>query len=94
MVGLKVVAQKSMIYTDPDLSYKTGLELFEKQKYGVAQKHFQEAIKTYGDQNIEFKANAEFYSAICAIELYNEDAEYLISRFIAEHPENSKVNAA
>lgn len=87
-------AQKSMIYNDPDLEYKTGLELFEKQKYGVAQKHFQNAIESYGDVNIEFKANAEFYTALCAIELFNEDAEYLISKFIAERPENSKVNAA
>ena len=87
-------AQKSMIYTDPDLEYKTGLELFEKQKYGVAQKHFQNAIESYNYSNIEFKANAEFYSALCAIELFNEDAEYKISRFIVEHPENSKVNAA
>lgn len=87
-------AQKSMIYTDPDLEYKTGLELFEKQKFGVAQKHFQNAIESYEGLNIEFKANAEYYTALCAIELYNEDAEYLISKFIAEHPENSKVNAA
>jgi TolA-binding protein len=87
-------AQKSMIFTDPDLEYKTGLELFEKQKYGVAQKHFQNAINSYDDSNIEFKANAEFYSALCALELYNEDAEYMISRFIVERPENSKVNAA
>ncbi len=93
-VGFKAFAQKSMIYTDPDLEYKTGLELFEKQKYGVAQKHFQNAIESYGDLNIEFKANAEFYTALCAIELFNEDAEYMISKFIAEHPENSKVNAA
>lgn len=94
IVGIEVFGQKSRIYTDPDLTYKTGLELFEKQKYGVAQKHFQEAIQLYNDENVEFKANAEFYTAICAIELFNEDAEYLISRFIAEHPENSKVNAA
>ncbi len=87
-------AQKSMIFTDPDLEYKTGLELFEKQKYGVAQEHFQNAINAYKETNVEFKANAEFYSALCAIELYNEDAEYMISRFIVEHPENSKVNAA
>ncbi|MFC2151904.1 tetratricopeptide repeat protein, partial [Bacteroidota bacterium] len=63
-------------------------------KYGVAQKHFQDAIDSYGDANTEFKANAEFYTALCAIELFNEDAEYMISKFIAEHPENSKVNAA
>ena len=87
-------SQKTMIFTDPDLEYKTALELFEKQKYGVAQKHFQNAIESYGDLNIEFKANAEYYSALCAIELYNEDAEYKISRFIVQHPENSKVNAA
>ena len=93
-IGFDSVAQKSMIYDDPDLEYKTGLELFEKQKYGVAQKHFQNAIEYYGDLNIEFKANAEFYSALCAIELFNEDAEYMISKFIAEHPENSKVNTA
>ena len=79
-------AQKSMIFTDPDLEYKTGLELFEKQKYGVAQEHFQNAINSYKESNIEFKANAEFYSALCALELYNEDAEYMISRFIVEHP--------
>ncbi len=86
--------QKSMIFTDPDLEYKTGLELFEKQKYGVAQEHFQNAINSYNESNVEFKANAEFYSALCALELYNEDAEYMISRFIVERPENSKVNAA
>ena len=83
-----------MIFTDPDLEYKTGLELFEKQKYGVAQEHFQNAINSYNESNMEFKANAEFYSALCALELYNEDAEYMISRFIVERPENSKVNAA
>ena len=94
VVWCESVAQKSMIYTDPDLEYKTGLELFEKQKFGVAQKYFQKAIESYGGLNIEFKANAEYYTALCAIELYNEDAEYLISKFIAEHPENSKVNAA
>jgi len=94
MLGVNAIAQKTMVYADPDLLYKTGLELFEKQKYVVAQKHFQKAIKQYGDKNVEFKANSEFYVALCAIELFNEDAEYLISRFIAEHPENSKVNAA
>lgn len=87
-------AQKPLAYNDPDSEYKTGLELFEKQKYGVAQKHFQNAIESYEDPNTEFKANAEYYSALCAIELFHEDAEYLISKFIAERPENSKVNSA
>lgn len=94
LMGLSSFSQKPISYTDPDLEYKTGLELFEKMKYGVAQKHFENCIESYGDLNVEFKANAEYYSALCAIELFNEDAEYKISKFIAERPENSKVNAA
>lgn len=93
-LSANVVAQESMIYSDPDLEYKMGLELFEKLKYGVAQKHFDNAILGYGDRNEEFRANSEYYSALCAIELHNQDAEYKISKFIAENPENSKVNAA
>ena len=94
LVSLNSFSQKTLIFTNPNQDYVTGLELFEKMKYGAAQKHFDNAIKANGDSNSEFKANAEYYSALCAIELFNEDAEYKISRFIAEHPENSKVNGA
>ncbi|MEE4198260.1 MAG: tetratricopeptide repeat protein [Bacteroidales bacterium] len=87
-------AQETMQFKDPDQAYKAGLELFEKEKYGVAQKHFRNAIELYGDRQPEFKANARYYEALCAMELFNEDAEYLISTFIAEYPENSKVNMA
>jgi len=87
-------AQESFIFNNPDKAYKTGLELFEKEKFGVAQKHFRNAMENYGDAQPEFKANARYYEALCAMELFNEDAEYLISTFIAEYPENSKVNQA
>ncbi|HAN20002.1 MAG: hypothetical protein A2X15_15315 [Bacteroidetes bacterium GWB2_32_14] len=90
----KAHSQKTILLTDADKLYKNGIELFGKEKFGVAQEQFNSAIKLYGKNEIEFKANAEFYSALCAIELFNEDAEYLMSKFIAEHPENSKVNSA
>jgi len=91
---MSLYAQETMVFTNPDKAYKTGLDLFEKEKYGVAQKHFRNAIDSYGDAQSEFKANARYYEALCAMELFNQDAEYLISTFIAEHPENSKVNMA
>ncbi|MDY6802148.1 MAG: tetratricopeptide repeat protein [Bacteroidota bacterium] len=91
---ISLYAQETMVFTNPDKAYKTGLDLFEKEKYGVAQKHFRDAIESYGDAQPEFKANARYYEALCALELFNQDAEYLISTFIAEHPENSKVNMA
>ncbi len=87
-------AQETTISTSIDKTYKKGLELFDKEKYGAAQKHFQEVIAVYGDKETEFRANAEYYNAICAIELFNSDAEHLISTFISRYPESSKVNAA
>ncbi len=91
---ISLYAQETMVFSNPDKAYKTGLDLFEKEKYGVAQKHFRNAIESYGDAQPEFKANARYYEALCAMELFNQDAEYLISTFIAEHPENSKINMA
>ncbi len=86
--------QKTLSFSDPDLHYKTGFELFEKQQYGAAQKQFDIAVKEYEPLNYDNKTSAEFYAALCAIELYNEDAEYLITKFINKHPESTKARMA
>ncbi len=75
-------------------NYDRALELFEKQKYSAAQKHFQQAIKEFGASHTELKTNAEYFSALCAIELYHEDAEYLMTNFIAGHPESPRAKKA
>ena len=38
--------------------------------------------------------NAEYYIAVCALELFNKDAEYLFIRFIEHHPQSPKVRKA
>ena len=91
---IDLYSQKSMIYDDVDRDYKIGLELFNKQKYGAAQKKFEEVAAYYGNTNSEIKSNAEYYFAICAIELFNKDAEYLISKFLEEHGESTKTKSA
>ena len=89
-----VSAQSSMIYHDPDSEFKKGIELFSKQKYVAAQKHFNN-ISLHKDENYSnTKTDAEYYSALCAIELFNSDAEYLINKFIEEHPESPRVKIA
>ena len=42
----------------------------------------------------ELKAEAQYYTAMCAIELYNLDAEYLVFKFVNENPENPLQNSA
>ncbi|MDP4207743.1 MAG: tetratricopeptide repeat protein [Bacteroidota bacterium] len=87
-------AQKSLINTLPDLDYKTAVELFEKQKYVAAQQYFQKVIDKPSTAHTGIRANAEYYSALCALELTNPDAEYLLVKFLAANPENYKVNEA
>ena len=89
-----VSGQKSHIYDNDDSSYRRAMDLFEKEKYGAAQKHFQEAINEYGESHTLLKSSAEFYSALCAIELFNDDAEYLMTKFVSDHTESVHRNDA
>ena len=38
--------------------------------------------------------NSRYYAALCALELFNRDAEYLLSEFVRESPESPKVKLA
>lgn len=87
-------AQNSLLYTDEDLNYKKGVELFEKQKYAQAQHYFNKAVEYYGSEHTDVKADAEYYLALCAIELFNDDAEYRISQFITNYPESPRTRVA
>ncbi|PCH95456.1 MAG: hypothetical protein COB85_04540 [Bacteroidetes bacterium] len=90
----KVGAQETAQYNNKLLSYKLGVELFEKEQYGAAQHAFSEVIKNVNDPNSDLRVNAEYYEALCALELFNKDAEFLFRRFIENHSENPKVRTA
>ena len=87
-------AQKSLIYTLPDQDFKTGMDLYEKQKYATARQFFQKVVDNPTTALTETRANAEYYAALCALELYNPDAEYLLNTFITDNSENSNANEA
>lgn len=88
------LAQESSIYTATDALFRKGFELYERGKFGTAQKLFEEAIQQWGPEASHVKSDAEFYRAMCAIELTNADAEYLIGSFINSYPESQKLNLA
>ncbi len=89
-----VSAQLTAIYSQPNADYMSAMDLFTKQKYGSAQHLFQKTIETINEPTSEMSLNCEYYLAVCAIELYNPDAERLMLHFINEYPENSKVHFA
>ncbi len=88
-----VYAQKSVIYLHSDADFKTGIELFQKEKFGAAQKSFSKIIESNRSSNSLLRIDAEYYSAICAIELFNRDGELLLKNFVKDHPESSKVKS-
>lgn len=87
-------AQKTTVFINEDAEFKTGVELFQKEKYGAAQKSFTKVITTHPDKHSLIRIDAEYYNAICAIELFNKDGEYYLKQFVKNYPESPKVDDA
>src|SRR5215203_5617445 len=82
-------AQQTVIYTDPENKYRLGLELFNKQKYGAAQKEFD---ATVADKEVSSDARmtSAYLACKCAVELFNKDAEYRLMQFMEDFPESPR----
>lgn len=89
-----VVAQKTTVLVHDDAEFKKGIELYQKEKYGAAQKSFAKVMQANKDFHSLTRIDAEFYYAICAIELFNKDGEFYLKRFVTNHPESPKVKNA
>ena len=86
-----VSAQKSIEQYDPDKLYKQAVEMYEKEKYTAARKLFAEMMETVTDKRDFLYSNAQYFTALCAIELNQPDAESLLMRFISDNPDNPKT---
>ncbi len=91
--SVQVIAQKTEFYNDNDLKYRNALELFQKEKYSAAGKLFAEYIELEKGESLS-KTNAEYFSALCAAELFHPDAEKKLVSFIENHPENTHAKLA
>lgn len=93
-LSIQVYAQKTTVYTHTVSNYNTALELFDKEKYSAAQHQFASVLKSSNDNKSEITVNAKYYHALCALNLFNIDAENLFIEFINEYPESPKVKMA
>ena len=90
-VGFRSQAQQTAVYSQPDAYYQSALALFNKQQYGPSQKLFQNTINLIKDPYSIMRINAEYYKALCSVELFNDDAELLLLKFIKDHPESMYI---
>lgn len=88
----RAAAQRTDAYENDIRYYNRALELFNKEKYGVAQKHFQLYAERTRDR--ETRINAEYYAGVCAMELFNPDAINMLNKVALRYPEHSKAQSA
>jgi TolA-binding protein len=87
-------AQRTTYYTEPLANYKLGLELFNKERYGQAQKIFKATQNLNAVQYATTISNAKYYEALCAYELFNNDAEALLSAYLKSTDKSVQTNYA
>ena len=91
LLGLasSLIAQETTIFTDPNLSYKKGLEFFNKGLFGAAKAEFlevMEAVKLENEPEYrDLQMQAELHFAKCAIRLQHPDSEKLMVDFIRKY---------
>ena len=85
-------AQQTAIFTDEIKFYNKGLALYDKEKFAAAQKHF-DWYARIGSDPIN-KINAEYYAAVCAMELFNTDALARLNNLLKKYPAHPKSKLA
>lgn len=86
-----MLAQKTSIYTDKYVDFRDGIELYDKVQYAAAQEKFNGVIENITDHHDELRISSEYYAAICALELFSKDAEYLLRKFVVDHPDDNRA---
>src|SRR6185503_14002811 len=79
-------AQQTLVYSDPVRLYNDAQDLYSKEKFGSAQALFQEYISVGNDPDL--KISAQYYYAICALELERSETPVLLNDFITKYPES------
>lgn len=77
-----LTGQQSLNFTEGNVNYRNALDLYEKEKFVAAQEYFRKGIEEINDVHSEIRIEAEFYHALCAVELFHANAEALLLSFI------------
>jgi TolA-binding protein len=88
------IAQKSHIQEHPDKLFFEALELFGKEKYAAAQEKFEEVLEKPEETSAILRQRAEYLRAKCAVELFNNDAQYLLYDYVMNNPDAPNINEA
>lgn len=87
-------SQQTKNYDDPKASFRTGLDLIEKQQYGAAQEVFSRLMNDLPAGESVMRLDAGFYDAQCDYFLNHPQARDKFVDFIWLYPDHTKTNLA
>jgi TolA-binding protein len=90
--GLPAQISNTTKEINPD--FERGMEFFNKEKYTSAIRSFDLFLNSAKSESLNQKTDAEYYSSIASLTLFNPDGEYKMIRFISNHPESQRINEA
>lgn len=91
--SIRAFSQRTYVYNDNHVNYRTALDYFDEEKYSVSQ-YFFEKYKTLNTKAELLESDAAYYIALCSIELFNKDAEKNLLEYLYQYQENSRTQNA
>ena len=81
-----VFSQHTLIYTNPDVLFNQGKELFNQRKYAASYRNFEDFLKSTVSTKAGQIQEAEYYMAANAYELKQDDAGLMLKEYLFKHP--------
>lgn len=91
---LSTNAQKSFTAGHPDENYRKGVEMFNKQMYGLSRMCLDNYYENSNDRSLLMLNDARYFASACALELFNSNAEIRLLDFVYNTPEDSRIPEA
>jgi len=88
LLSYAAFSQQPIALYDKTRTYREALELFDHEKYVGAKEKFEQFIVLEKDPQNALRINSEYYSGISALYLLHPDAEFLLEKFVIEHPDS------
>jgi tetratricopeptide (TPR) repeat protein len=85
-------SQSSSPLNNSEFYFNQGVELIDKANFSAARSNFEKYLNQ--NTNEFLNADAEYYIAFCAINLFQDDAEKLYDNFIKKHPTHPSAESA
>ena len=87
-------AQKSLHHYSDVQIWESAKEKFQNKNFGAARKEFQEFLDRSSTVYSDKRSEAEYYKALCSVELFRPGAEEEMKKFIRNYPESNKIQSA